>query len=103
MDKPPDAIFATSDYLAHGAIKAIKKRGLSIPGDIGIVGFSNEEFSAQVTPSITTVNQHSETMGSIAARLLIEQLAASRNGGVYVVQREILEPQLIVRESSSTV
>lgn len=100
MAQPPDAIFSASDYLAYGAIKAIKKRGLRIPDDIGIVGFSNEEFSSQVTPSITTVNQHSERMGSIAARLLIDQLAASKNGGTYVVQREILEPQLIVRESS---
>jgi LacI family transcriptional regulator len=100
LERPPDAIFATSDYLAYGAMKAIKKRGLSIPSDIGVVGFSNEEFSSQVTPSITTVNQQSETMGSIAAKLLIEQLAASKEGGTYVVQREILEPQLIIRESS---
>jgi LacI family transcriptional regulator len=101
MEQPPDAIFTASDYLAHGAIKAIKKRGLNIPEDIGVVGFSNEEFSSQVTPSITTVDQFSETMGSIAARLLIEQLAASKDGAAYVIQREMLEPQLIVRESTS--
>lgn len=101
MDEPPDAILAASDYLAYGAIKAIKRRGLRVPDDIGIVGFSNEEFSSQVTPSISTVDQHSEKMGSLAARLLIEQLAAAQKGGTYIVQREMLEPQLIIRESSS--
>ena len=101
MEDPPDAILAASDYLAYGAIKAIKKRGLRVPADIGIVGFSNEEFSSQVTPSISTVDQHSERMGSLAAKLLIEQLAESKDGKTSVAQREILEPRLIVRESSS--
>jgi LacI family transcriptional regulator len=101
LDEPPDAILAASDYLAYGAIKAIRRRGLRVPEDIGIVGFSNEEFSSQVTPSISTVDQRSETMGSLAAKLLIDQLAASQNRGSYIVHREMLEPELIVRESSS--
>ena len=99
MENPPDAIFASSDYLAYGAIKAIMDRGLKIPEDIGVVGFSNEEFSSRVSPSITTIDQFSEVMGSTAARSLIVQLS-SDNQKEAVPQRHILTPKLIVRNSS---
>lgn len=100
LPNPPDAIFAASDYLAFGAIRAIKNHGLRIPDDIGIVGFSNEEFSSQVSPSITTIDQFSETMGSSAAELLIEQIRYGTSGKDFVPQKRVLSPQLIIRQSS---
>jgi LacI family transcriptional regulator len=100
MTEPPDAIFAASDYLALGAIRAIKERGLHIPDQIGIVGFSNEEFSSQVSPSITTIDQFSESLGSVAATSLIDQLKVNATGQVFVARRDILSPKLIVRSSS---
>jgi LacI family transcriptional regulator len=101
MDEPPDAIFAASDYLAFGAIKAIQSRGLKVPDDIGVVGFSNEEFSAQVSPQITTIDQFSETMGALAARALVEQLKNNAEGKEFIAQNYMLDPKLIVRSSSS--
>jgi LacI family transcriptional regulator len=100
MAEPPDAIFAASDYLALGAIRAIKERGLEVPKHIGIVGFSNEEFSSQVSPSITTIDQFSESLGSVAAKSLIDQLKVTLTGGVFVARRDILSPKLIIRSSS---
>lgn len=100
MPEPPDAIFAASDYLAFGALKAIKNKGLRIPEDVGIVGFSNEEFSSQVSPSITTIDQFSETMGGSAAELLIGQLQQGRRGTEFMAQKITLSPELIVRQSS---
>lgn len=100
LPEPPDAIFAVSDYLAFGAIRAIKEYGFRIPEDIGIVGFSNEEFSSQVSPSITTIGQFSETMGASAAELLIEQLHHSKRGNDFIAQKRILSPKLIIRQSS---
>jgi LacI family transcriptional regulator len=99
MEDPPDAILASSDYLAYGAIKAIMDRGLKVPEDIGIVGFSNEEFSSRVSPAITTIDQFPEAMGSTAARSLIVQLSLG-NQNEFVPQRHILTPKLIVRNSS---
>jgi len=100
LNEPPDAIFAASDYLAYGAMQAVSKKGLSIPGDIGIVGFSNEAFTQQVSPTITTVDQHSETLGASAAQILLKHLDTTSKDTPIVVQRKIIEPNLIVRQSS---
>jgi LacI family transcriptional regulator len=100
LKPPPDAIFAASDYLAYGAMQMLIKKGFKIPKDFGIVGFSNEEFTHQVTPSISTVEQYSEKMGSIAANLLIDQLALNQNKLKYPVRKKVIEAKLIVRESS---
>ena len=99
-DEPPDAVFASSDYLAYGAMQAIQKRGMKIPQDVGIVGFSNEAFTQQVTPSISTVDQYSEVLGSSAAEILLEHLRAIDHEKVFTAQRRIMEPKLIVRQSS---
>lgn len=100
LPEPPDAIFAASDYLAFGAIKAIRQRGLRIPENIGIVGFSNEEFSSQVSPAMTTVDQFSEKIGSMSAKLLIDQLTHGVSAKEFAIQRQVLVPKLIVRQSS---
>ena len=100
LKTPPDAIFAASDYLAYGAIQVAIKNGFKIPKDLGFVGFSNEEFSGQITPSISTIEQYSERLGSIAANLLIDQLAVEKKGGDYVIQKVVIAPKLIVRQSS---
>ncbi len=101
LDAPPDAVFCASDYLAYGAMQAILKKGLRVPHDIGIVGFSNESFSSQVTPSITTIEQYSENLGSAAAQILLEQLEAINLDATFVAQQRIIEPTLIVRQSSA--
>ncbi len=100
LKTPPDAIFAASDYLAYGAMQVAIKNGLKIPRDLGIVGFSNEEFSGQITPAISTIEQYSERLGSIAANLLIDQLAVEKKGENYVVEKVVVAPKLIVRQSS---
>jgi LacI family transcriptional regulator len=99
LSEPPDAIFAASDYLALGAIKVIKGKNLRVPEDVGIVGFSNEEFSSDVSPTITTIDQYSELLGATAAKSLIDQLNLSSEAN-FVAQRHILSPTLIIRESS---
>ena len=100
LKTPPDAIFAASDFLAYGAMQVAIKNGFKIPRDLGIVGFSNEEFSAQITPAISTIEQYSERLGSIAANLLIDQLAVEKKGGNYVVEKVVVAPKLIIRQSS---
>ena len=101
LDEPPDAVFAASDYLAYGAMQAALKRGIKVPEEIGIVGFSNEEFSQQITPSLSTVDQYSERLGLCAAEILIEHLDAAKNQIPFISRSRIIEPKLIIRHSSA--
>ena len=55
LKHPPGAIFATSDYIAFGAMDAIKDKNLRIPEDVAIVGFDNIRMSNLVEPRLTTV------------------------------------------------
>ncbi len=100
LNQPPDAIFAASDYLAFGAINVIQEKGIKIPEEVGIIGFSNEQFSSQVTPAISTVDQFSETLGSTAAQLLIDQLREGKTR-TFIPQRKVISPQLLQRQSSA--
>ena len=93
----PDAIFAMSDRLAIGAMLSIKKHGLNMPADIGLIGFNNEPISNLVSPAISTIDQPAFEMGKNAARLFIQII----NGNGTKPENIILEPKLIVRESSN--
>jgi LacI family transcriptional regulator len=101
LDERPDAVFAASDYLAYGALQAVLKQGIKVPEEIGIVGFSNEEFSQQVTPALSTVDQYSERLGSNAAEILLEHLNAVKNQAPFISQSRVIEPKLIIRQSSA--
>lgn len=97
QDNIPDAVFATNDLIAIGAMRASKKHGLKIPKDIGFVGFSNSKMAEVVEPSLTSVDQPTHEMGRVAAQLLLEQLISTGN-----VQPEtiVMDGKLIIRDSS---
>jgi len=94
-----DAVFAVEDYTALGAIQAIKAANRRIPDDIAIIGFANEAFGEHITPSLSTINQQTVTMGEEAAKLFFEGLS-----GIGLLnprsRKLVLEPQLICRQSS---
>lgn len=94
----PDAIFAMSDRLALGAMQSIKKRGLRMPDDIGLIGFNNEPITSLLTPTLSTIDQPAYEMGKAATRLFIEMLNGDNPGADNSI---ILRPKLIVRESTS--
>ena len=79
MKKKPDAIFTISDRMAIGAMLAIKKKGLRMPQDIGLVGFNNEPVTSLVTPSISSVDMPSFELGKAAAKLFIETMHNKEN------------------------
>jgi LacI family transcriptional regulator len=74
LKKMPDAIFAINDPVATGAFISIKKAGMKVPYDIGLVGFSNNTISSLLEPPLTTVEQPSYEMGKAAVALLLEQI-----------------------------
>lgn len=97
----PDAIFANNDLLAMGAMLAIKERGLKIPQDVALMGFSNWFFSQLLDPPLSSVDQPGFEMGQEAARLLIRQIEM-KDKDQFEIQPEtkILKTRLIIRESS---
>ncbi len=104
MKKRPDAIFASNDPTAMGAMVAIKEKGLKIPRDVAVVGFSNWLFSALMEPSLTTVDQPGFEMGQEAAKLLIRQIekkGKDKEDTEIPSETKILKTRLIIRDSSS--
>jgi LacI family transcriptional regulator len=101
LPHPPDAIFASNDPMAMGAILAIKEKGLSIPDDVAVVGFSNYFFAQITDPSLTSVDQPGFEMGQEAARLLIRQIEAKdKDQEDLAPETKVLKTKLIVRNSS---
>jgi LacI family transcriptional regulator len=99
LPNPPDAIFANNDPMAMGAMMAIKEKGLKIPDDIAVVGFSNWFFGELMEPSLTTVDQPGFEMGQEAARMLIKQIEM-KDKGEPVLETKILKTKLVIRNSS---
>ena len=68
----PDGVFAASDVMAIGAIRAAREAGLRIPEEISFVGFDDLQIAAQVVPPLTSIRQPTERMGSLAVDTLID-------------------------------
>ncbi|MBL7844491.1 MAG: LacI family DNA-binding transcriptional regulator [Cyclobacteriaceae bacterium] len=101
LKNPPDAIFATNDPSAMGAMQAIKEKGLKMPKDIALVGFSNWFFSALMDPPLSSVDQPGFEMGQEAAKLLIRQIEKQDKDDLDILpETKILKTRLIIRESS---
>jgi LacI family transcriptional regulator len=99
--KKPDAIFASNDYTALGAIQILQENNIDIPEEVAVVGFSNEAFTSYVTPTISSIEQHSRKMGKIAAQHLLDQISGStESSNTKRPQRKAnLRPERIVEES----
>ncbi|MGK6352406.1 LacI family DNA-binding transcriptional regulator [Parapedobacter sp. DT-150] len=95
-----DAIFTLEDFTAMGVVQELKALGKRIPEDVGVVGFANEAFTSLVSPTISTVDQRTVEMGEEVARLFLKLL---KKGDYYEHKPEkvVLQPELLVRESSS--
>jgi LacI family transcriptional regulator len=96
----PDAIFASNDPSAIGAIQVFKKNGFLIPKDIAFVGFTESKMGSIIDPPLTSVLQPAHEIGREAARTLIEQI---ENPTTYTTQIIVLNGQLNCRESSNKV
>jgi LacI family transcriptional regulator, galactose operon repressor len=72
-----DALFACSDRLAIGALRAATERGYDVPQKFGIVGFDNIDLTAYTSPSLSTIAQPKYQMGQEAAKLLLQRLEQS--------------------------
>jgi DNA-binding LacI/PurR family transcriptional regulator len=89
-------VICGSDVLALGAIRAVRRAGLSVPGDVSVVGFDDSAFMNCTDPPLTTVRQPIEAMGKAAVALLVNQI---ENVAVYP-EELLFEPELVVRGST---
>jgi len=95
LPEPPTALYVGNAYLALGALKAIRGRGLRIPDEIAIVAFDEMEWTSLVQPGLTVVAQPIYGMGRVAAERLFERM-----GDGDLPPREIvLDHTLVIRQS----
>lgn len=93
----PDAVFAMIDPLAIDLMTVLKEKGVKIPDEIALAGFTNNPTSAVVDPSLTTISQPGYEMGKIAANHLLDQLDEIVSDEP---QSFVLQTTLVARESS---
>jgi DNA-binding LacI/PurR family transcriptional regulator len=93
--RPVDAVFAASDLMAAGALRALRAAGRRIPDDVAVVGFEDSAIAGYAQPPLTTVRQPIEEMGRQATRLLLARAAGDATG-----MRVILDVELVVRASA---
>lgn len=93
----PRAIFAASDLLAVGAMKAIAEHGLKVPQDIAIIGCDDIEACKYTQPKLSTMRQNKEKIGILSGLMLYDLINNQSNTSSFVV-----EPELVIRESCSS-
>jgi DNA-binding LacI/PurR family transcriptional regulator len=98
LDDGVTAIVCASDPLALGAIRAARRRGLAVPGDVSVVGFDDSAFMKYTDPPLTTVRQPIETMGRAAVDRLVSQLEGRHEGPTEL----LYAPELVVRSSTGS-
>lgn len=91
----PEAVFAASDQMALGAIRAIREAGLQVPQDIGMVGFDDLLPAGSMHPRLTTIRQPVARIGREAVNILNDVI----KNGPTPPNRIILDAQLVIRDS----
>ena len=99
LDSPPDAIFAMNQYMAIGALAALKERGLRIPSDVALVGYDDLIWTQNLEPPMSVVAQQVELIGRMGATRLVHRLTEGTSQGP--VESVTVDTRLIIRASSN--
>jgi LacI family transcriptional regulator len=97
--EPFTALFAQSDLIALGAIRELRARGLGVPEHVSVVGYDDIPVAAYVHPALTTVRQPIREVGEVAARIVLDRLAAEPGGDGVGSETHLLPAELVVRET----
>jgi LacI family repressor for deo operon, udp, cdd, tsx, nupC, and nupG len=89
-------LICASDVLALGAIRGVRRMGLSVPGQVSVVGYDDSAFMACTDPPLTTVRQPIEAMGQAVVSLLVDLVA----GNDVPIDELFFETELVVRGST---
>lgn len=96
LPEPPDAIFGINDTVVFAAMKEIKRRGLRIPEDVALVGFTDDFHSTVVDPALTSITHPTFEIGKEAARLFFKSIENQEKE----TEQIVLKTKLVVRNSS---
>jgi LacI family transcriptional regulator len=96
LPEPPTAVFAASDLMAVGAMKAAREAGLSVPDDLAVVGFDDIQLASLIDPALTTIRQDKVGLGRAAAWALLKQIENPELTSAALT----LPVELVVRASS---
>jgi len=91
-----DGVFATTDWLAVGALDALRQSNVKVPQEVKIVGFDNISITEYSCPKITTINQNKEKLGKVSA----EKLLGMIDGSTFSNEDIIIPVQLVRRETT---
>lgn len=97
QDPRPTAIFVLNNQMTLGALEAINEKNLMIPDDISIIGFDDMLWAKAISPPLTVIRQPGYEMGRRVAELFFQRMNDPDRDRVLI----IMEPKLIIRESSS--
>lgn len=98
LPSPPTALVTANNQMTLGALLTINEMGLSVPGDLSVVGFDDPEWAPLTGPPLTTLAQPTYEMGVRASRMLLDRI---ENGPDERSRRDLLEPWLVVRGSTA--
>ncbi|MFD1887028.1 LacI family DNA-binding transcriptional regulator [Paenibacillus wenxiniae] len=93
----PEAVFAGDDYIALGFINAVLEAGLSVPGDISVIGYDDQVIAAQLHPLLTTIRQPADEI----ARAAVQQILRKITDPDQPASGVCIQPELIVRQSTA--
>ncbi|MFU9033771.1 MULTISPECIES: LacI family DNA-binding transcriptional regulator [Streptomyces] len=102
LDQGCTGIVCGSDLMALGAVRAVRRRGLDVPGDLSVVGFDDSQLIAFTDPPLTTVRQPVHAMATAAVGALIEEIHDRDRGERDAVRHTefVFQPELVVRGST---
>jgi DNA-binding LacI/PurR family transcriptional regulator len=90
------AIICASDVQALGAVRAVRRLGMTVPDDISVIGYDDSIFMPCTDPPMTTIRQPIEAMGQAVVALLVSEIA----GNAVPTDELLFEPELVVRGST---
>jgi DNA-binding LacI/PurR family transcriptional regulator len=93
-DPIPDGIFAASDLIALTAIQVLTGRGLSVPGDVKVIGYDDLSLAANSVPPLSTIRQDIADGARQLVDSLLKRIDGKPTGSV------VLNPELVVRSST---
>jgi LacI family transcriptional regulator len=99
--KDVDGIFINTDLVAIGAMTLFLEKGIKIPEQINIVGFSNWFMSSIISPSLTTVDQPGFKMGKKAFKILYKEMMAKKKNKNFDYKQVVLDTELVIRDSTN--
>jgi DNA-binding LacI/PurR family transcriptional regulator len=96
-DPEVSAVFVANDQMALGVLRALREAGRRVPEDVSVAGFDDIPEAAYFWPPLTTVRQDFHEVGRHAFHLLLDRMAGAESDA-----RRLVEPELIVRESTAS-